>query len=212
MKSNTAQGIGQPARYDSVALHYDRAMRPLERWLLARLRAKVFASLPEDARLLEVGAGTGANFGFYPRGTRAAASELSFEMLKLASGKESGAGVQLVRSCAEKLPFADASFDAAVATLVFCSVSSPRDAFLELRRVVRAGGTVMLLEHVRPDGIMGFLFDALNVLTVPLFDDHFNRRTADEARRAGLKVLSVERHALGIINVIRLNNNPESGV
>jgi ubiquinone/menaquinone biosynthesis C-methylase UbiE len=212
MKSNTAQGVGQPARYDTVAPHYDRAMRPLERWLLARLRVRVFASLPVDARLLEVGAGTGANVGFYPSGTRGAASEPSSEMIKLARRKESSACVQFVQSCAEKLPFADASFDAAVATLVLCSVSSPPEAFGELRRVVRAGGTITLLEHVRPNGLLGFLFDALNVLTVPLFDDHFNRRTADEARRAGLSVLRVERHALGIINIIVLKNSPESGV
>ena len=176
------------------------------------LRAKVFASLPEDARLLEVGAGTGANFSFYPRGTRGAASEPSSEMIKLARLKVSGACVQLVQSCAEKLPFADASFDAAVSTLVLCSVSSPQEAFAELRRVVRAGGTIALLEHVRPNGLLGFLFDALNVLTVTLFDDHFNRRTADEARRAGLCVMSVERHALGIINIILIKNSLESEV
>lgn len=190
------------ARYDEIASHYDGAMRPLERWLLARLRARVFAALPENSRLIEVGAGTGANFSFYPSGTRGAACELSFEMLKLARVKELDAGVQLVQSCAEGLPFADDSFDAAVATLVFCSVVSPQQAFAELRRVVRAGGAIALLEHVRPNGLLGFLFDALNLLTVPLFDDHFNRRTADEARRAGLFVLRVERHALGIINLI----------
>jgi ubiquinone/menaquinone biosynthesis C-methylase UbiE len=190
------------ARYDDVAQHYDRAFGPLERWLLARLRAKLFAALPEDARLLEVGAGTGANFSFYPRGTRAAACELSWEMLKRARVKERGAGVRLVQGCAEELPFVDASFDAAVSTLVLCSVTSPQESFAELRRVVRAGGTIALLEHVRPEGLLGYLFDALNVVTVRLFDDHFNRRTAQEARRAGLQVIKVERHALGIINLI----------
>jgi SAM-dependent methyltransferase len=108
----------------------------------------------------------------------------------------------LVNASVEQLPFPDASFDAAFATLVFCSVASPQKAFSELRRVVRPHGTIALLEHVRPKGILGWLFDALNILTVALFDDHFNRRTADEAHRAGFELLKVERRLMGIINII----------
>lgn len=177
-------------------------MRPLERWLLASLRAKVFSALPTDVRLLEVGAGTGANFSLYPKGKHVTASELSFKMLQLAERKERHSTVCLVQNCAEQLPFADDTFDAAVATLVFCSVTSPQVAFAELRRVVRKGGTIALLEHVRPNGLLGYVFDILNVFAVALFDDHLNRRTADEARRAGLLVRNVSRHALGIVNVI----------
>ncbi|HUQ34132.1 MAG TPA: hypothetical protein VM095_18570, partial [Pyrinomonadaceae bacterium] len=61
-------------------------------------------------------------------------------------------------------------------------------------------------EHVRPKGLMGYFFDALSVLTVALFDDHFNRRTAQEASRAGLQLISVEPHMLGIINLIVCRN------
>ena len=192
----------KPPRYDAVAPHYDRVMRPFERRLFARLRVKVFSALPSGARLLEVGAGTGANFSIYPDGTQATASELSFKMIEQAISKDEQKRVRIVQSYAEKLPFADNSFDAAVATLVFCSVDSPAEAFSELRRVVRSGGTIALLEHVRPSGLLGYLFDALSVFTVVLFDDHFNRRTADDARRAGLGVLHVARHAFGIFNVI----------
>jgi ubiquinone/menaquinone biosynthesis C-methylase UbiE len=110
--------------------------------------------------------------------------------------------VRLVRARAERLPFADASFDAAFATLVFCSVESPAAAFSELRRVVRPGGAVALLEHVRPRGALGHACDALSLLTVPLFGDHFNRRTAEEARRAGLLVERVEEHLLGVVQLI----------
>jgi ubiquinone/menaquinone biosynthesis C-methylase UbiE len=202
MNANASRKPRKPPRYDAVATHYDRAMRPLERWLMARLRVKVFAALPKDAKFLEVGAGTGANFSYYPKGTHATASELSFNMIELARGKDRLVTAHLVQNCAEELPFADDSFDAAVTTLVFCSVTSPEDAFAELRRVVRSGGTIALLEHVRPDGLLGYLFDALSLITVAVFDDHFNRRTADNARRAGLDVITVERHALGIVNVI----------
>jgi ubiquinone/menaquinone biosynthesis C-methylase UbiE len=190
------------ATYDPLASRYDGVMRPLERRGLSRLRAATLRALPRGARILEVGAGTGANFPFYPREARGVASEVSREMLKVARGKERPAGVHLLQSSAERLPFADASFDAAFATLVFCSVASPAEAFAELRRVVREGGTVALLEHVRPRAPLGYLFDALNLFTVPLCDDHFNRRTADEAVRAGLTLLRAERHFLGIVQLI----------
>jgi ubiquinone/menaquinone biosynthesis C-methylase UbiE len=187
-----------------MAAHYDGAMRPLERMGLARLRAAALREMPSGASLLEVGAGTGANFRFYPRDAKACACiEPSREMLLRAIEKpERPACARVVQSVAEALPFDDGTFDAAFATLVFCSVASPQRALAELRRVVRAGGRIALLEHVRPRGPLGYVFDALSLLTVPLFDDHFNRRTADEVRRAGLEVVRVENHLLGVVQLI----------
>ena len=202
-------GEGQKGRavYDRFASNYDRAMRPMERLGLTRLRARALSEVPEGARVLEVGAGTGLNFPFYPRACSAACVEPSREMIVRASAKsDRPEGALLVQARAEELPFDSGSFDAAFATLVFCSVASPARAFAELRRVVRRGGRVALLEHVRPGGLLGYLFDALNVLTVALIDDHFNRRTAQEAARAGLRLERVERRALGIINLIVCRN------
>ncbi len=177
-------------------------MRPLERRFLTGLRKELFSLLPTNARVLEVGAGTGRNFVFYPPGTHGVASEPTGAMLEIARQKERPEGVRLVQSNAEELPFQNATFDAAFATLVFCSVSSPQKAFAELRRVVKSGGTILLLEHVRPSGLLGKLFDLINLVTLPLFEDNFNRRTADEASAAGLQLLRVERRLAGIINLI----------
>jgi ubiquinone/menaquinone biosynthesis C-methylase UbiE len=198
------------AVYDRLASRYDALLRPLERLYLYGLRAQTLTALPAMSHILEIGAGTGLNFHHYPHEARGVASELSCEMLKRASAKQRPPGVHLVQNDAEALPFPDASFDAALATLVFCSVASPRKSFAELRRVVRPGGTIALLEHVRPDGLLGPLFDLLSVFTVALFDDHFNRRTVDEARRAGLEPLRVERHLFGIINLIVLKNSAQA--
>ena len=190
------------ATYDRLASHYDEALRPLGRWFLARLRARTLAAVPENSRTLEVGAGTGLNFPYYPRATSGVASVLSGAMIEIAQEKSRPPGVHLVHSSASALTFPNAFFDAALATLVFCSVASPQKSFAELRRVVRPGGVIALLEHVRPDGLLGFIFDLLSIFTTALFDDHFNRRTADEARRAGLLSLRIERRAFGIIQLI----------
>jgi ubiquinone/menaquinone biosynthesis C-methylase UbiE len=190
------------ARYDSFAEHYEGVMRPLQRWGLAGLRAEVINQLPAG-RILEIGAGTGLNFVNYRPDAHGVATEFSREMLKIASTKTRPAGVQLLQNRAEDLPFKNHTFDAAFATLVFCSVESPVRAFAELRRVVRPGGTVLLLEHVRPRGILGPLFDLMNVATVRLFEDHVNRRTAKLVSEAGLEVVDVKSRLMGIINLIK---------
>ncbi|HVF28752.1 MAG TPA: class I SAM-dependent methyltransferase [Pyrinomonadaceae bacterium] len=192
----------KPPVYDRLAARYDRAFEPLEKWFLAGLRRAALNNLPREGYVLEVGAGTGLNFPYYPAGARGVATELSSSMINIADTKARPPGVYLVRNSAEQLPFDDDTFDAALATLVFCSVASPLEAFTELRRVVRPGGTIVLLEHVRPGGLLGYVFDALSVLTVALFDDHFNRRTADAARHARLHVTSIKRRFFGVVQII----------
>ena len=188
--------------YDRLAPHYDSKIAPLERKFLERLRRAAIDALPSGGRILELGAGTGLNFQFYHPHTHGVAIEPSTQMLRIALQKEKPNRLCLVQSCGEQLPFADTSFDSALATLVMCSVKSPELVFGELRRVVKLGGHISLLEHVRPSGILGLAFDLGNLMTVPLFGDHLNRRTVELARSAGLKVTSVNKTHWGIINLI----------
>lgn len=189
-----------PANYDLYAQDYDRKMAPLERRLLARLRSETLKLIPDGSSVLEVGCGTGANFPFYPQNCQAVAGEISFKMLEIAHNKNRE--VAIIQADAQDLPFPADHFDAAFATLVFCTVPDPEKGLSELRRVVRPGGRVVLLEHVRPDGVLGGIFDAINLFTVAFFDDHFNRRTAEVARRSGLRILEVRKKAFGIINLV----------
>ncbi|MBD0373065.1 MAG: class I SAM-dependent methyltransferase [Pyrinomonadaceae bacterium] len=204
MKETSSSQSGVRVTYDAFAERYDAAIRPCERLFLARLREKTIRALPLNGRLLEVGAGTGLNFSYLPSSTRGVASELSREMIRHALLKERPHAVSLVQANIEALPFPDEHFDAALSTLLFCSVASPQKSFSELRRVVRRDGAVVMLEHVRPSGLLGSVFDLLNLVTVPLCEDHFNRRTTQEASRAGFQIQSIERRILGIFNIIVL--------
>lgn len=191
--------------YDKVAQRYDRSLAPFEKRFLGKWRAETLSLLPGNARILEIGAGTGANFEFYPQSRRAVASEISIKMLEIANRKTNE--ILLVQSDAETLPFAANSFDAAFATLVFCSIPNPQNAFAELKRVVKKDGVIILLEHVRPNGLLGFAFDFLNIFTVALIEDHFNRQTAKIAEESGLEILEIKRKALGIVNLIVCQNS-----
>lgn len=190
--------------YDKLAKNYDSALAPFEKKFLRNWRRETLSYLPENAHLLEIGAGTGGNFGFYPPAKSAVASEISGKMLKIASPKNDF--IRLVQANAENLPFAADSFDAAFATLVFCSLSNPENAFAELRRVVRPGGRIVLLEHVRPSGLPGYVFDFLNIFSMALIEDCFNRETADIAAKSGLKILEIKEKGFGIFNLIVCEN------
>ena len=186
--------------YDKLAKGYDKALEPFEKWFLDRWRAETLSHLPENARILEIGAGTGLNFKHYPKCKHAFAGEISIKMLEIARQKTDK--VELIQIDAENLPFPNNSFDAAFATLVFCSIPEPKKAFAELIRVLKAKDKIILLEHVRPKGLFGYLFDVFNVFTVALFEDHFNRETAKLAEESGLNILRVDEKLFGTVNLI----------
>jgi ubiquinone/menaquinone biosynthesis C-methylase UbiE len=186
--------------YDKFARYYDSVFAPLERIGLARYRREALAELPEDARILELGCGTGANFKFYRKSEIAVSTEISLQMLEAARKKR--VSNVLVNADAQYLPFGENEFDAAFATLVFCSIPEPPLAFAEIRRVVKNGGKVVLLDHVRPPGALGRIFDGLNRVTESVFEDHFNRRTAEMAGDCGLSVIEVRKKMAGIVNLI----------
>ncbi len=181
------------ARYDRLAPLYDRMQTMTERSFQA-WREKVW-SLVEGRQVLEVGVGTGKNMPYYPPGAQLTAIDLSGRMLAQARkrAEREQVPVQLEQMDAQALAFERARFDTAVATCVFCSVPDPVQGLRELARVVRPGGQVLLLEHVRLERpVAGRMMDLLDPLVVRLMGAHINRRTVDNVRQAGLIVERVE--------------------
>jgi ubiquinone/menaquinone biosynthesis C-methylase UbiE len=142
---------------------YDRGLKASEEAGLREMRREVLAGAA--GRTVEIGAGTGLNLDLYP----AAVSELTLvepdpHMLKklrtrLASGSSDASAIQ---APAESLPFADGSIETVVFTLVLCTVPDPAAALAESARVLRSGGKLLFVEHVRsPDSSLARWQDRL---------------------------------------------------
>lgn len=151
------------------------------------------AGLLDDVRgkVLEVGAGTGANFPLYPEHAEVTAIDFSPGMLRFARerAKEVAADITVLEMDAQHLDFPDDTFDFVVSTCVFCSVPDPVQGLKEMRRVCKPEGKVLMLEHMRSENpVMGAVMDALNPVVVRMIGVNINRRTMDNIRAAGFTV------------------------
>ncbi len=178
-------------RYDRIAPVYDLLNRFAEWFRYRRWRPLVWERAP-GGRVLEVGVGTGANLPYHPDGSSVVAIDLSGRMLERAAEADlstDGCSLELVQMDAQALGFWEGSFDGAVATFVFCSVPDEEQGLEETLRVIRPGGRMLLLEHVRSENpVLGRLMDWLNPLVVRTMGVNINRDTVDAVRRAGFHV------------------------
>jgi len=161
----------------------------------AELRANLVGDLEED--ILEIGPGTGAMFPYYRAKARVTAVEPDDELRAAAeeSAKSAGAQIRVIPGTGEDLPVEDASFDGVCASQVLCSVESPSKTLDEFKRVLRPGGQIRLLEHVRSDHwLAGPLMNLSNPLwlRVNKVGCNWNRETVKDVRTAGFAIRSVE--------------------
>jgi len=205
MKGDETTSRTAQRRYDRQARFYDYMEAPWELLIYRGLRRDLWAGV-QGTTILEVGVGTGRNLPRHPSGARMIAVDLSPRMLRRAAARarQMGNHADLLLADAQRLPFRDGAFDAGVATFVFCSVPNPVAGLQEMNRVIRGGGRVHLLEHVRAaNPAVGRLMDLLNPLWVRLTGANINRDTVSNVARAGVEVESVESRSLGLMKLIR---------
>ena len=175
------------------AMTYDRQLVKVEKAGLREQRQRVIGSA--SGRVLEIGGGTGANLPHYAPGVELTVTEPDEPMLKRLRQRvdAEASKTEVVQARAEALPFEDGSFDAAVTTLVLCGVDSQSRALGELRRVLRPGGRLLFIEHVRSDDPGRARWqDRLNVLNRFVACCDCNRTTLASIEAAGFEVEEVE--------------------
>ncbi|MBI3993225.1 MAG: methyltransferase domain-containing protein [Candidatus Lambdaproteobacteria bacterium] len=181
-------------RYDRIAPIYDLVEWGME-WRFVPWRRALWA-LVRPGHVLEVGVGTGKNLPYHPPDAEMTAIDLSPRMLERARrrARRLGSAARIELADVQALPFPDASFDTAAATFVFCSVPDPVLGLRELRRVLRPGGRLLLLEHVLSERPwLRRLMWRLDPLPYHLWGAHLNRETVHSVSAAGfVDVVAVE--------------------
>lgn len=191
---------------DKTAPRYDRQMGFWERVLFGGGRE--WACSRVEGEVLEVAIGTGRNLPYYPAGLRLTGVELSEEMLAIARERaaELGRQVDLHAGDAQSLDLADESFDTVIITFGLCTIPDDRRAVAEAFRVLRRGGRLVLLEHVRSPAVpVRAVQRLLDPLTVRLEGDHIVREPLDYLAEAGFEIQSVERLKWGIVERVVAN-------
>jgi SAM-dependent methyltransferase len=192
-------------RHRWFAAFYARVIEPSDRKMMGPLRE--FAAGGAHGRVFEPGAGTGANLAHYDwsKVERLDLAEPDPYMRKHIEPKLAALPadvrerVHLSDSPAEALPFEDASIDCAVVTLVLCSVADPERALSELRRVLKPGGELRVIEHVAADGVWGKVQRAIQPVYGWMSGDcHLHRSTEAALQGAGFDVSVTERMNLGV--------------
>ncbi|SBS76557.1 Methyltransferase type 11 [uncultured Mycobacterium sp.] len=179
------------ARFWTVlSAHESRAMRDLRRANLLGL----------SGRVLEVGAGTGSNFAFYPDSvTEVVALEPETRLAPLAKQAAAAAPVPvtLIESTIETMP-ATEPFDAVVCSLVLCSVADPDGVLRQLNAVLKPGGQLRYFEHIAVPGWRGGLQRLADATIWPRFTGncHTHRETERSIAGAGFVIDTARREAM----------------
>lgn len=180
--------LNQSELYDTLMLRAEEA--GMAKWRTA---------LVEDVKgqVLEIGCGTGLMFKHYNNCTRLSAIEPEAEFLELARNRvaTSPARVFLASSDGQVLPFRGHTFDYVIISLVLCSVPSAKTVLDEVKRVLRDGGELRLIEHVRSTRpLSGMVMDALNPLWLALNHQgcNMNRHTESVLEQNGFALKEVK--------------------
>jgi ubiquinone/menaquinone biosynthesis C-methylase UbiE len=179
-------------RYQRIAPLYDLLDLPFEHGRYRHLRPKLFSGL--SGRLLDAGVGTGRNIRYYPPDATVLGIDLSPAMLERARQRagQVGRSVDLRLMDVTHLELPDRSFDAAVASFLFCVLPDDlqEPALREIARVLKPGGALRLLEYVRPKGARrAFMARLWEPWMAWAYGAGFDRRTEEHAGEVGLEIV-----------------------
>lgn len=195
-------------RYNRIASVYDIFEQPMELMLFKKWRTEVLSSL--KGKCLEVGVGTGKNIPFYPDDIDMTAIDFSEKMLEKAKDKAYAMkrNINFFHMDVQNMDFKDNTFECVFTTCVFCSVPDPLKGLMEIKRVCKPDGKIIMIEHVRSEKkVIGLIMDIFNPITVNLYGANINRKTVENVRNAGFTQVKVTNLAGEIVKKIEINNN-----
>jgi ubiquinone/menaquinone biosynthesis C-methylase UbiE len=189
---------GMAGHHPIFARLYPTMGKAMERGGMDQRRRALLNDLTGE--VIEVGAGDGLNFPHYPPTvTHVLAVEPEPHLRRLAreAANQAPVPVEVVDGLAERLPSADGSADAVVVSLVLCSVGDQATALREIHRVLRPGGQLRFLEHVRAN--TPGLVRVQRVLDATLWPRlaggcHTGRDTAEAIERSGFTISRLDRY------------------
>jgi SAM-dependent methyltransferase len=187
--------------WDAQAHRYDEQIGWWERRLLGEGH-RPWAAERARGEVLEVAVGTGLNLPLYGPGLKVTGLDLSPDMLAIARRRaaEAGGDVDLREGDAHRLPFADAAFDTVVCTYGLCTIPDDRRAVGEMHRVLRSGGRLVLVDHVRSTiPPVRWFQRGLEVLSVRIDGDRLTRRPAAIVGQFGFDVVERDRFRWGVV-------------
>jgi ubiquinone/menaquinone biosynthesis C-methylase UbiE len=189
--------------YEKSARRYEIWIRVFERVLLGDARRRLCAEARGD--VLEIAVGTGRDLPFYPDDVRLLGIDLSPAMLAIARRRalELRREIDLRHGDAQALALPDERFDTVLCALCLSTIPDPRGALREAWRVLRPGGRLLLLEHVRSPLVpMRLLQRMLDPLMVRWTGDHWLRDPLDHLEETGFTVDRCERTRSGLIELV----------
>ena len=164
-----------------------------------------------DGKVLEVAVGTGLNLPFYDAGLEVVGIDLSPDMLAIARQRalEAGQDVDLREGDAHDLDFEDETFDSVVCTFSLCNIPDTDRALAEMQRVLRPGGRLILVDHIRSSVKPVFWVQKVaELLTVRMDGDYLTRRPSLNVERQGFEITERERFAWGVVERLVATRQP----
>ena len=174
-----------------TAAIYDFMMRVLDHLIIKGWRKKLWSRV-RGPRVLEAGVGTGLNTDFYNDEWQITALDNNRSFLETARlrAEKKAKTADFILGDIENLPFAADRFDTALTTFLFCQLKAPQVGMAELYRVLKPGGQLLLLEHVRTKGFFGRILEMVAGPLYKVTGDHIARDTEETAAEAGFVNIS----------------------
>jgi ubiquinone/menaquinone biosynthesis C-methylase UbiE len=195
-----AQNARRKKAWGKQAANYDKQIGFFERRVLGDHRS--WACEQATGRVLEVAVGTGLNLPLYAHDVDVTGIDLSPEMLAIARKRaiDLGRTLDLREGDAHELPFGNDTFDTVVCTYSLCNIPDIERAVGEMKRVLKPGGRLVLVDHVRSTSkVVLAIQKAIEFVSLRVDGDHMTRRPIDQVRGAGFDVQLSERSRAGIV-------------